>query len=612
MKIKSVARDSPKPPPTPPRALAVGRDYRGPPHLAPPPLPAPPLAPDGPVLSYPPALCQPGRRRGPQEPATAARRPQLCAARPDRTSRPHRLPAGLPRGCRPRVPSTPGYSVRVENAVPMVTQAPRGPALQIQSGLLARRPGPAAPSRSSCPGLAAAGPHLVQHATVIPDAMTSAQPLANWRSSHPHGNHYSSIMQQPALLAGHVTLPSGQPLNVGVAHVMRQQPSGSSSSKKSKQHQGSNRRSLAAALQTGEGEHAAPLRRGPPAAPGPPAAACGPRPAGGWDGSTGTAAAAARPRHTIVIPDTPSPAVSVITISSDTDEEDDRRRASASAASKQRKDVVSCVTVHDSPASDSSRRRQRREPPRPGSPAPPTPPASGPRAPGRAGRRRADPRHRCPAPQGPVRRGSGRMRAAAAGHCDPPELRLQVQNYQRDAVGQRPPLRGGAYRQQRSGPHPFQQQQPLNLSQVCAAAHGVRRRRRHRRQQAYIAPTMAAQAPYSFHHGSPSHTAAAGGGGSGGGGGRAPAPGLSGPPAGPGPPVRLRRRAALGSAGAVAHLVTSQGAARHAYPPGVVHQVPVGVAHRVLSSPALHPAQYQAQFAHQTYISASRPTPDTS
>ena len=144
----------------------------------------------------------------------------------------------------------------------------------------------------------------------------------------------------------------------------------------------------------------------------------------------------------------------------------------------------------------------------------------------------------------------------------------------------------------------------------------------HRRQQAYIAPTIAAQAPYSFHHGSPSshmgnlhphphpHLTAA------------HLPGqpqlyayTTGPPAG-----------ALGSSGAttMAHLVASQGSARHAaqhgsYPPAIVHQVPVSMGHGVLPSPALqhhhhHAGQYQVQpFAHHhhhhhhhpAYISAS-------
>lgn len=45
-------------------------------------------------------------------------------------------------------------------------------------------------------------------------------------------------MQQPALLAGHVTLPSNQTLNVGVAHVMRQPSTNNNHcSKKNKQHQ---------------------------------------------------------------------------------------------------------------------------------------------------------------------------------------------------------------------------------------------------------------------------------------------------------------------------------------------------------------------------------------
>lgn len=134
----------------------------------------------------------------------------------------------------------------------------------------------------------------------------------------------------------------------------------------------------------------------------------------------------------------------------------------------------------------------------------------------------------------------------------------------------------------------------------------------HHRQQAYIAPTMAAQAPYSFHHSSPSHTAgvpphlAA-----------AAAPHLAAQPH----LYTYTAQAALGSSGAVAHLVASQGtaaaaaaAARHAvhqhatgYAPGLMHhhQVPVSVAHRVLPSPTLHAAQYQAQFTHHTYISAS-------
>ncbi|MEQ2208694.1 hypothetical protein XENOCAPTIV_011815, partial [Xenoophorus captivus] len=151
---------------------------------------------------------------------------------------------------------------------------------------------------------------------------------------------------------------------------------------------------------------------------------------------------------------------------------------------------------------------------------------------------------------------------------------------------------GVAYRQQRSGPHPLQQQ-PLNLSQ--AQQHMVAERNGgHRRQQAYITT----QAPYSFHHNSPSHTGNV-------------HPHLAATHL-PSQPHLYTYTAptALGSTSTVAHLVASQSSTRHAvqhgsYPPSIVHQVPVSVSHRVLPSPTLHHSQYQAQFAHQTYISAS-------
>ncbi|PIO34536.1 hypothetical protein AB205_0029130, partial [Aquarana catesbeiana] len=139
-----------------------------------------------------------------------------------------------------------GYSVRMDNTVPLVTQTAGAQALQIQSGLLAQQAWPSGTQQILLPPawqqLAGVAAHTsVQHAAVIPDSMTGTQQLADWRNSHAHhGAHYNPIMQQPALLAGHVTLPSAQPLNVGVAHVMRQQPTSASSSRK-KQHHSSTR-----------------------------------------------------------------------------------------------------------------------------------------------------------------------------------------------------------------------------------------------------------------------------------------------------------------------------------------------------------------------------------
>ncbi|XP_056304807.1 homeodomain-interacting protein kinase 1 isoform X2 [Danio aesculapii] len=56
----------------------------------------------------------------------------------------------------------------------------------------------------------------------------------------------------------------------------------------------------------------------------------------------------------IIISDTPSPAVSIITIHSDTEDEDDRKIPPESCSVNQRTNVISCVTVHDSQDSDSS------------------------------------------------------------------------------------------------------------------------------------------------------------------------------------------------------------------------------------------------------------------
>uniref|UniRef100_A0A8C9WYY6 non-specific serine/threonine protein kinase n=1 Tax=Sander lucioperca TaxID=283035 RepID=A0A8C9WYY6_SANLU len=56
----------------------------------------------------------------------------------------------------------------------------------------------------------------------------------------------------------------------------------------------------------------------------------------------------------IVISDTPSPAVSIITIHSDTDTEDERKFHPSSVGLSQRANVISCVTVHDSDSSTAS------------------------------------------------------------------------------------------------------------------------------------------------------------------------------------------------------------------------------------------------------------------
>lgn len=503
-----------------------------------------------------------------------------------------------------------GYSVRMDNTVPLVTQTAGAQALQIQSGLLAQQAWPSGTQQILLPPawqqLAGVAAHTsVQHAAVIPDSMTGTQQLADWRNSHAHhGAHYNPIMQQPALLAGHVTLPSAQPLNVGVAHVMRQQPTSASSSRK-KQHHSSTRsaarlvggayRNASSYEVSSSQSHSSPQRskrvkeNTPPRCSVPQSSApCVPSITCGWGDSSVAPSRVDHQRQTIVIPDTPSPAVSVITISSDTDEEEEQKHVAPSLP-KQRRNVISCVTVHDSPISDSSSNTSPYA-------------ANGQR---RAANTAAH-ESKCQ-PEVPCSTNSRNIIVPPL-KTQASEGRLECERRQPDTTSHHSykpksstsstvassthssssTVSSASYRQSRTTGHSFQQQ-PLNLSQVSQHMN-TERAASHRRQQAYIAPTLA-QAPYSFPHNSPSHGAVH--------------PHLAATAHLPSQPhlYTYTAPAALGSTGTVAHLVASQGSARHAaYPTSIV---PVNMASRLLPSPSLHPSQYQAQFTHQTYIPAS-------
>ncbi|KAM6937060.1 homeodomain-interacting protein kinase 2 isoform 3-T3 [Xenentodon cancila] len=544
--------------------------------------------------------------------------PQLCAARPDPFQQALIVcPPGF-QGLQASPSKHTSYSVRMENAVPIVTQAPGAQPLQIQPGLLTQQAWPSGTQQILLPPAWQQLTHTsVQHATVIPDSMSSTQTLTNWRNSHPHGSHYNPIMQQPALLAGHVTLPTNQTLNVGVAHVMRQpSTNNNSSSKKNKHHQMSARNVSAYEVSSSQvvlspqrskrvKENTPPrcaVLQNSSASNCPLAQGCG---GSVWGSNEQEQASSTTrdhqhqqhiPRQTIIIPDTPSPAVSIITISSDTDEEDDRKEKNG-LSSKQRKNVISCVTVHDSPESDCSSNN--------------SPYSLESRA--HNNNNNYDTKttildnYNNRNPRTIIIPPLKTQNSGVSNECE--RLMPDGVNHQNSSYKFKPNgvasgnnhvpggvTGGGSYRQQRSGLHPLQQQ-PLNLSQ--AQQHMVAERNGgHRRQQAYITPNIATQAPYSFHHNSPSHT-----------GNVHPHLAATHLPSQPhlytytGP-------AALGSTSTVAHLVASQGSARHAvqhgsYPPSIVHQVPVSMGHRVLPSPTLHHSQYQAQFAHQAYISAS-------
>ncbi|XP_048207774.1 homeodomain-interacting protein kinase 1 isoform X6 [Perognathus longimembris pacificus] len=517
-----------------------------------------------------------------------------------------------------------GFPVRMDNAVPIVPQAPAAQPLQIQSGVLTQgsctplmvatlhpqvatiTPQYAVPFTLSC---AAGRPALVEQTTavlqawpggtqqillpstwqqlpgvalhnsvqptaVIPEAMGSGQQLADWRNAHSHGNQYSTIMQQPSLLANHVTLATAQPLNVGVAHVVRQQSS-SLPSKKNKQ--------------------SAPVSS-KPAVDVLPSQGCSL--AGGSPLRTTSyhSLVPVQDQHQpIVIPDTPSPPVSVITIRSDTDEEEDGKYKPSSSGLKPRSNVISYVTVNDSPDSDSS--------------------LSSPYS--------TDPLSTLQGNSGPLLEGPGRVVADGTGartiivpplKTQPGDCTVATQasgllSSKTKPVASVSGQSSGCcvtptgYRAQRGGTGAAQ---PLNLSQnqQSSSAPSSQERSGHpapRRQQAFVAPLS--QAPYAFQHGSPLHSTGH--------------PHLAPAPAPlPSQPhlytyAAPTSAAALGTTGSIAHLFSPQGSSRHAaaystHPSTLVHQVPVSVGPSLLTSASVAPTQYQHQFATQSYIGSSR------
>ncbi|KAL0604120.1 Homeodomain-interacting protein kinase 1 [Plecturocebus cupreus] len=488
-----------------------------------------------------------------------------------------------------------GFPVRMDNAVPIVPQAPAAQPLQIQSGVLTQgsctplmvatlhpqvatiTPQYAVPFTLSC---AAGRPALVEQTAAVlawPGGTQQILLPSTWQqNAHSHGNQYSTIMQQPSLLTNHVTLATAQPLNVGVAHVVRQQQSSSLPSKKNKQSAPVSSKSSLDVLpsQVYSLVGSSPLRT---------------------TSSYNSLVPVQDQHQPIIIPDTPSPPVSVITIRSDTDEEEDNKYKPSSSGLKPRSNVISYVTVNDSPDSDSS--------------------LSSPYS--------TDTLNALRGNSGPLLEGPGRVVADGTGTRTiiVPPLKTQLgdctvatqasgllSNKTKPVASVSGQSSGccitpTGYRAQRAGTSAAQ---PLNLSQnqQSSAAPTSQERSSNpapRRQQAFVAPLS--QAPYTFQHGSPLHSTGH--------------PHLAPAPAHLPSQAHLytyaapTSAAALGSTSSIAHLFSPQGSSRHAaayttHPSTLVHQVPVSVGPSLLTSASVAPAQYQHQFATQSYIGSSR------
>ncbi|KAM7318155.1 hypothetical protein ACRRTK_022892 [Alexandromys fortis] len=396
------------------------------------------------------------------------------------------------------------------------------------------------------------------------------------RNAHSHGNQYSTIMQQPSLLTNHVTLATAQPLNVGVAHVVRQQQSSSLPSKKNKQSAPVSSKSSLEVLpsQVYSLVGSSPLRT---------------------TSSYNSLVPVQDQHQPIIIPDTPSPPVSVITIRSDTDEEEDNKYKPNSSSLKARSNVISYVTVNDSPDSDSS--------------------LSSPYSTDTLSALRGNSGSLLEGPGRTATDGTGTRTIIVPplktqlGDCTVATQTSGLLSSKTKPVASVSGQSSGCcitptgYRAQRGGTSAVQ---PLNLSQNQQSSSAPTSQERSsnpapRRQQAFVAPLS--QAPYAFQHGSPLHSTGH--------------PHLAPAPAHlPSQPhlytyAAPTSAAALGSTSSIAHLFSPQGSSRHAaayttHPSTLVHQVPVSVGPSLLTSASVAPAQYQHQFATQSYIGSSR------
>uniref|UniRef100_A0A0D9QZ10 non-specific serine/threonine protein kinase n=1 Tax=Chlorocebus sabaeus TaxID=60711 RepID=A0A0D9QZ10_CHLSB len=543
------------------------------------------------------------------------------------------------------IPATHGkptsYSIRVDNTVPLVTQAPAVQPLQIRPGVLSQQTWSGRTQQMLVPAWQQVTPLAPATTTLTSESVAGSHRLGDWGKMISCSNHYNSVMPQP-LMTNQITLSAPQPVSVGIAHVVWPQPA---TTKKNKQCQ--NRSN---SLQNTNIPHSAFIS---------------PKIINGKDveevscietqdnqNSEGEArnccetsvrqdsdsSVSDKQRQTIIIADSPSPAVSVITISSDTDEEETSQRHSLREC-KGSLDCEACQSTLNidrmcslsSPDSTLSTSSSGQSSPslckRPNSMSDeeqesgcdtvdgsPTSDSSGHDSPFAESTFVEDTRENtellssadtetkpavCSVVVPPVALENG---LNADEHMANTDSICQPLIKGRSAPGRlNQPSAVGTRQQKLTSAF---QQQHLNFSQVQHFGSGHQEWNGnfgHRRQQAYI-PTSVTSNPFTLSHGSPNHTAVHAH--------------LAGNTHLGGQPTLLPypSSATLSSAAPVAHLLaspcTSRPMLQHptyniSHPSGIVHQVPVGLNPRLLPSPTIHQTQYKPIFPPHSYIAAS-------
>ncbi|XP_067850315.1 homeodomain-interacting protein kinase 3a isoform X2 [Heptranchias perlo] len=545
-----------------------------------------------------------------------------------------------------------GFSVRMDNAVPLVTQAPTMQALQLRPRVLTQ----AWSSRSQqilVPAWQQVTAMAPSTTSLASDTVAGPQRLGDWGKVLAPGSHYSSVMPQH-LITNQMALSATHPISLGIAQVLWTQPS--AANKRNKHCQRRSNMSYHSNLQD-----SAPLS--PKITNSPKDGESGGCRAaqdncGGKDGLSYCCegpvrqdldgnSIANKQRQTIIIADSPSPAVSVITISSDTDD-DEASQSHSPGECKGSPDCEACqstlnidrvcsLSSPDSTLSTSSSNSVQSSPSpckRPNSMSDdeqesgcdtvdgsPTSESSGQNeSPFLEDRFLQD-----------TNQNSGSLNSKGTESIKPavrtmvvPPMRVQnnnsisVTNFSEQvsnadtmcrSLSKGPPAprrinqpSAVGIRQQKSV-SAFQQQH-MNFGQVQhygSMPQEWNGNYGHRRQQAFITPTIASH-PFSLAHGSPNHTTAHGH--------MAGTTHLGGQPA----ILSYPPSGHLGTTAPVAHLLASPCTSRPVIQPaaysishhnGLVHQIPIGLNPRLLPSPTIHQNQYKPMFHPHSYIAAS-------
>uniref|UniRef100_A0A674E876 non-specific serine/threonine protein kinase n=1 Tax=Salmo trutta TaxID=8032 RepID=A0A674E876_SALTR len=513
-----------------------------------------------------------------------------------------------------------GYSVRMETAVPLVTQAPSIQPLQIRPGLITQT-WSNCPQQILVPAWQQVTPMAPPPATMASDPVAGPQRLGEWGKVRPHGNHYSSMMphhHQP-LLTNQMTMSAHQPISIGIAHVVWPQPSANKRNKPciNFTYNTNTQNSACQSPKMADTARNVPEERFPEAGR---AVQPEPEPAQEEESScckTGSdseeQSVSYKQRQAMVMSDLASPTVTVISISSDEEEEEEERtrrhslgeckgsaecEACQSTVSMER--VCSLSSPDSTLSTSSSASAQSSTSPckRPNSMSDdeqesgcdivdgsPSSDSSGPsNSPFTERRYIADanqnrgPRVACVAPVTEPRKPAVRTMVV-------PPMRVQNNN-------PRPHINETCNMCMIPN-HPFSLLFQLQHYGSCHQEWNGNYA--HRRPQAYIPPTMHGHS-FTLPHGSPNHTT-----------GPRHHPHsqhtlLSYPPPGP-----------LVTAAPVAHILASPGASRPvlqpaysiSHPGGIVHQVTVGINPRLLPSPTIHPqGQFKALFPPHPYMAS--------